>query len=571
MKKLTAITLILAVFIIILVFVIAPRQGALEPSTMIIPTNSTIYEEIPIQEIAPGKYARSIIIAVLMLSHVLFANLHLGGSWVAATTESLNLKTKKERFKRLAKSITLFNVILFSFGATFAVAVVLAFIGLYPEFAKVIFHIFWWPFLVEAITFALEIIFLYVYWFTWDKIKAGWHQFLGYGYAVVVFCQTVLINMVANGMLISGDSITWGDDGYVTMPPDILKSWFFNGVTWRLQFHRLFAAISYIGFVLAMLSMFHYWDRKDDASKKYWDWVGSYGIAWGLLGLIFQPIFGLIYMLGISDKQDQAFQMIMHGPRAWEMLLMVSLLSALFLAIISFFIDKRNEIISQRETKTISSLFKAFLIVGSLAALILIQPAWWGKATFIDDPNAIANPLGIMDLKYVALFTLVLIGAFMLMIDTIVLGDTRTTRWGKLSRQSRFAAILSGILGMGIVVVMGYVRESARSPYLIYNFMPIPDGDNNYTPISIYKIFAVWISVVLITIVVFWFTSKATAHHPERAEEIPDGDITVEEKSTDADLYVTTKEEDIDIDKAESNDSIIEIDTRKTKSKGKST
>jgi hypothetical protein len=45
------------------------------------------------------------------------------------------LRSKKPRYNRLARSITLFNVILFFAGATFAIAGVLFFISLYPTFA----------------------------------------------------------------------------------------------------------------------------------------------------------------------------------------------------------------------------------------------------------------------------------------------------------------------------------------------------------------------------------------------------------------------------------------------------
>jgi cytochrome bd-type quinol oxidase subunit 1 len=525
MKKLIVLVLVLAAFLAVLTFYIVPQQGGLISSTELkaddLQKADQQYEEdLPIQEVGMGRSGRSIIIALVMLSHVLYANLHLGGSWVAAITESLHLRNRKERYRRLARSVTLFNVMLFSAGATFAVAGVLFFISLYPTFAKELFHIYWWPLLLEAIAFALEIFFLYTYWFTWDKIRPGWHQFLGYGYAVDVFLQTLLINMVAGGMLTpGGDTIAWGQTGLMPMAWSDAIAWWINGTVFRLQFHRLAAAISYFGFLLAMLAMFHYLDRKDAASKRYWDWAGSYGMAWGLLGLVFQPVFGLVYMLAINDNQPDAFEMIMHGSRAWEMLLMVGLLSSLFLTIITYFIDRRERILTQQENRMLHTLFKIFLIVAAVCALVLIQPAWLG-ANSINDPNAWANPLGVMDYKYVALFALVVIGALVLMLDAIMLGDTREAEWGNLSGVSRTAAIMAGILGMWIVIVMGYARESARSPWTIFKVVPVPGGQSYPTPVPISQIFIVWAVVSVAALLVFWFTSKVTAHHPEEAEEV---------------------------------------------------
>jgi len=184
-KKLTLIVLILAIFIAILAFIIAPLQGGLLSSTEILdPTIPP--DEYPIQEVI-GAYGRSISIAFVMLSHVLYANLHLGGSWVAASSETFYLKSNKERFKRLARSITLFNVMFFSLGATFAAAGIVFFIAFMPTFASNLFHIYFWPFFFEAILFAVEIVFLYVYWFSWDKVSSKTHQILGYGYAISVF------------------------------------------------------------------------------------------------------------------------------------------------------------------------------------------------------------------------------------------------------------------------------------------------------------------------------------------------------------------------------------------------
>jgi cytochrome d ubiquinol oxidase subunit I len=525
MRKLIVLVLVLAAFLAILTFYIVPQQGGLISSTELqadaLQQADPQYEEtLPIQEVSLGRSGRSIVIALVMLSHVLYANLHLGGSWVAAITESLFLKNGKERYRRLARSVTLFNVMLFSAGATFAVAGVLFFIALYPVFAQELFHIYWWPFLLEAITFALEIFFLYTYWFTWDKVRPGWHQFLGYGYAVDVFLQTLLINMVAGGMLTpGGDSIAWGQTGLMPMAWSDAIAWWLNGTVFRLQFHRLAAAVSYFGFLLAMLAMFHYLDQKDQTVKRYWDWVGSYGVAWGLLGLVFQPVLGLIYMLAIRDNQQDAFEMIMHGSRAWEMLLMVSLFSSLFLTVITYFIDRRERILTESENRTLHTLFKVFLVVAAVCALVLVQPAWL-QANSINDPTAWTNPLGSMDYKYVALFALVVIGALILMLDAIMLGDVREAEWGNLSGTSRTAAIMAGVLGMWIVVVMGYVRESARSPWTVFKVIPVPGGQAYPTPIPISRIFIVWIVVMAATLLVFWFTSKVTAHHPEKAEEV---------------------------------------------------
>jgi cytochrome bd-type quinol oxidase subunit 1 len=67
---------------------------------------------------------------------------------------------------------------------------------------------------------------------------------------------------------------------------------------------------------------------------------------------------------------------------------------------------------------------------------------------------------------------------------------------------------------------MGFVRESARSPFLIYQIIPVPGGQSYPTPIPVAQIVLVWIVVLVMVVAVFWFTSKVTAEHPEQAEEV---------------------------------------------------
>jgi cytochrome bd-type quinol oxidase subunit 1 len=327
--------------------------------------------------------------------------------------------------------------------------------------------------------------------------------------------------MVAGGMLTPGvTEISFAGSGLLSIPyADAINLWF-NPTLWRLQFHRVFASISYMGFILAMLAVFHFLDRKGLRDKKYWDWVVSYGISWGLFGLIIQPVLGMIYMLKIQDANDQAFKFIMHGPRAWEMLLMVGTLSFLFLTVILFFTERRERLFSKLENKNLHGLFKWFFIIGLVCLFILIQPAWL-YTPFVDDPTAWANPLGVMDYKYVAIVTLMLMGAVMLTIDAIVLSEVKESDWGALSRVSRAAAIFAGLLGIFIIEIMGFVRESARSPWTVYDIIPVPPGNIEYpTPLTIINIFSVWIIISVLVVAVFWLTSKVTAHHPEDAEKI---------------------------------------------------
>jgi cytochrome bd ubiquinol oxidase subunit I len=525
MKLFWILVAVIIIFFGFITFVVYPGQEGSISSTelssgQLNQVNSKYNETLPIQTVDINNQGRSMFIAFVMLTHVLFANLHLGGSWVAVGSESIFLRNKKERYNRIAKSMTLFNVILFSFGATFAVAGMLFFISLFPTFASNVFHVYWWPLLIEAILFAIEIVFLYSYWFSWEKLSKRKHQVLGYSYAISVFFQTLMINMVAGGMLTPGImDLQYATSGIMTIPlSEALATWF-HPTLWQLQFHRLFASISYIGFILAMLGAFHFLDRKGEKDRKYWDWVASYGLLWGLLGLIVQPILGLLYMVAIQNASNGAFQFIMHGPRAWEMVLMVGALCFLFLTVIFYFIERRERVFSDSETKHLHKLYLIFLIVAAISTFILIQPAWLNAPYFFSS-NAWQNPIGNMALKYVSIGILIFIGVTMLTIDVLMLSKYKENHWGDLSKAARSSLILSGLLGMLVILVMGFVRESARSPWTFYQIIPVPGGQAFPTPLRLENIYSVWILISIIVVVTFWLVSKATAHHPEKQEQI---------------------------------------------------
>lgn len=525
MKRFWGLVVALFVFFAFVAFFVYPSQRGDISSTQLSEdqlnaTNPAFNETLPIQDVGIGAQGRSMFIAFVMLTHVVFANLHLGGSWVAVGSESVFLWKKKDRFERIAKSMTLFNVVLFSFGATLAIAGVLFFIALFPTFASNAFHIYWWPLFVEAILFATEIVFLYTYWFGWKKLSKKWHQVLGYGYAVSVFFQTLMINMLASGMLTPGISnIQYYGNGIMTISINEAFAAWFNPTLWNLQWHRLFASIAFIGFVLGMLGAFHFINRKGEQDRQYWDWVASYGLNWGLLGLIIQPFLGLAYMMQISSANNGAFQFIMHGPRAWEMLLLIGAIVFLFLTILLYFIERRKKVLLGMETRSISRIFLAFFIIAAIAGFILIQPAWL-NTPFIYDPGAWINPIGAMSYKYIALGVLILIGVALLAIDVLILETPKERRWGDLSFASRGYLILSGLLGIFIILIMGFVRESARDPWTISQIIPVAGGMNVQTPLSLGNILIVWLLSSIVILVAFWLTSKATAHHPEKAEEI---------------------------------------------------
>ncbi len=520
----TVLVVAVIAYLVVILTVIAPSQGGTISSTELMKENLTntdprFTEALPLQDVGLGASGRSIFIAFVMETHVLFANLQLGGSIIIVATLIFFLRNGMKRYQNLARSLTLFNLILFSTGATFAGAGVFFFISLFPTFASNAFHAYWWPLLAEAILFGLEIFVLYAFWFAWTRIKTGWHLALGFAYILVVFFQTLMIDMLAAGMLTPGvETLTFTGPGLLTMPSaETLQLWF-NPTLWQLQFHRMGAALAFVGFLTTALAVLHYRNRKGADDRRQWDWVAAYGLVWGIIGLVMQSMLGQVYMLKIMDSQPAAFEMIMHGARAWEMLFMVTLYSALALTVIIYFTTRRDQLLSQRTTGVMRNIFWGFLIIAAVLAFIFVQPAWLG-ANSVMDPNAWINPLGKMDYKYIALYGIAFMGAAIVMLDTILLtSEEKEGAWGYLTKGSWISGLVAGLLGTAIVNVMGFVREAGRAPWTLYNIIPV--SHNTPTPIPPLLIALVWIISIGIAWIIFWNVSKVTAYHPETEERV---------------------------------------------------
>ncbi len=228
----------------------------------------------------------------------------MGGGWHGIRI----LCEEEDNYLRLSRNITHFNLIVFSAGATFAATGMFFFIGLFPKLSTMEFHIWWFPILAEAILFATQILLIAFYWYSWGKIGNKAHQLLGYGFAVATFFQTLMIDTLAAGMLTpGGSSIPFTNvSGISLTTAGTYIAWWFNATTWNLQLMRLAASISFFGFVLAIIGVFHYVDRRDAQAKKFWDWVTGLGVAVGLTGFAAQPAFGMEYVNSIFLSQPEA-------------------------------------------------------------------------------------------------------------------------------------------------------------------------------------------------------------------------------------------------------------------------
>lgn len=247
---------------------------------------------------------------------------------------------------------------------------------------------------------------------------------------------------------------------------------FLNPTAIPLNMHRVAGDLSLAGFVVGAYGAFRTLRARDEEDRSYFDWMGHVGIIAGLGFLFIQPAVGLAYVEEIRVNAAGAFSTMMRGSLSWVFLVQIFVLSVLFfLGTLYMWLQVR------KGSQPGQRMLQGALAVVGLSALLAIQPYHIGPSQDYAWIPAV-NPLGAMQpWKYLALAGLTL-GSLAGLVT--YLGATRHgLNWGELAkggRRAQYALLTLGILASVMMVVMGYIRESSRLPYLIYPQMNMEQG-----------------------------------------------------------------------------------------------
>lgn len=407
-----------------------------------------------------SEVVKRITIAVLTLSHIQFAAFLIGIFGFAVTMELFGLLSpaNQPRFDRLARTLGRTAVIIYSTGAVLAIIFILVFTVTFPSFWYIVVRDNFWALFLEAITFVLTILYLFPWYYTWDRLAGfKWvHVSLGLALIVVAQLQQAMIDVVAGYML-------------TPVPPEDLLRVFLNPTSLPLDAHRLVGDFSFAGFVVAGYAAFRTLRARDLERRSYYDWVGNLGLVAGLGFLFLQPAVGIAYLEEIRANTPGAFDTMMRGRNSWLFLILVGFISILFSLSLQYM---RLQI--RKSDRWGEGLLRGLLIAVVLSALLLLQPYVIGPSQDYAWINWV-NPIGSMQpWKYIA-FAVMTLASIAALIAYLSI-QRRGLRWGHMERGGRraqyFLAALA-ILASATMAWMGYIRESSRSPYLIYYRLPI--------------------------------------------------------------------------------------------------
>jgi len=403
-----------------------------------------------------NRIAAQAAIGSLFSLHILIAGLVSGAGELGPAIEFLGFVRQRRRYDRLAHGLGRFVTLYFSFSS--AIAILL--ITLLPLF-------------IEAWTFVLQVSLAYIWYYTWEPLRAfkGLHMAIGGLLAIASFLQVYMIDIIASYMLTP------------TNPQNPLRL-ALNPTSYPLTVHRTVGNLAYIGFAFGAFCAIRFLRARNPEDKAFYDWAGSFGLLWGVAMTLLQPIVGYSYAKEIQLHSYGSWYKMMFGTLSPVFLWQITLLGIMFITATLYF-GRRLRTDGARG----SGLLRAMSVGLVLTTLLAAMPYHLGftyadvAAAGLDRPfweGGLINPLGSMiPWKVLALmfYTLIAIAAVVW-----YLRGLPGVVWGGARRGEQRILMLMAVLTMLMIVTMGFIRENSRGPFLISGQMTIEGQQNTQNP-----------------------------------------------------------------------------------------
>ena len=226
------------------------------------------------------------LIALIAVVHVYVAHFAVGGGLFLVLTEMKGLRENSAKILEYTQKHSKFFLLLtMVFSSVTGVGIWFTISLLSPGATSVLIHTFVFGFAMEWVCFTIEIVAIFLYFYTFNKIENRAHLILGWIYAIAAMISLVLINGIIAFMLTPGDWLETKNfwDGFFN--PSFLSSMFFR-ITIALTLAGIF------GFVTAVFI-------KD---KDFREQMIRYCAKWLLFPFFFMVVFAFWYLSALPDS-----------------------------------------------------------------------------------------------------------------------------------------------------------------------------------------------------------------------------------------------------------------------------
>jgi cytochrome bd-type quinol oxidase subunit 1 len=388
-----------------------------------------------------------------MLVHIFFAELFVGFAIAAPVLQLWGARTGSPRMDRLAHSMTRFNVLTFSTGATFAVLFLVLLVGFYPRVTAALFTNFFYFLIIAMASMVLSLWAMYSYYYKWDRysvLSKRRHAALGFTMGAFIWIWMVILTGIDTYMTTGGGpnaaEITEGNiANFGTALTGI-----FNPMFVEMILHRTFANLSWPAFALAAWAAFMYARSKTEADKAFYDWSTSVGLTWGVGFLLVQPFSGFFIAYSMKGTTG-SYERLTGGD---DSTLTSSLLYINLAMVVGLFVLSNVAMYigaGRHPDRAGRRPIQFFGLVAALTGLYSISP--------------LAN-FPFFHMRYIMILVMVLAtsGAFI----TYVRGRMRF-RYGSPGAGYRMILLALGVLAAVVALNMGWMKSNSRVPYTVYN------------------------------------------------------------------------------------------------------
>jgi cytochrome bd-type quinol oxidase subunit 1 len=279
----------------------------------------------------PGIGARAAVWIAAQV-HLMFAAFVLGVPMFAVITELIGIVARDEKYDKLSKEFT--RLLVFAYSATALWGAVLVFFltTLYPKFWGHMARIFGLSMWIYVGLFFVESFTLYLYYYGWDRWKAGRAKWGHWGLGLLLNGWGTAVMFIANGWLTYMMSPPSGVTAETL--PESVGTW--NAIanaTWMpINIHRLIANAVFGGSIVAAYAAYRFLAAKTDEERAHYDWMGYVGNFIAISTFIVLPFAG--YWLGreIYEYNQQMGITMMGGFMSWLWIVQAVLIGVLFLA-----------------------------------------------------------------------------------------------------------------------------------------------------------------------------------------------------------------------------------------------
>ena len=403
--------------------------------------------------------------------HLYFAAFVLAIPIFAVIVECVGVATKNPKYDRIAEEFTKLLMLAFSTTATFGAILLFLLIGFYPKFMAYLTEIFSPTMYLYAFLFFGEGFSLYLYYYSWDRLKNNKGLHISLGVALNIFGSLLLF--IANAWA----TFMMSPRGVDMESGALLSLWeaIDNDLWWPMNVHRLIANVAFGGSIAAAYAAFRFLGAKTAEDKAHYDWMGYTSNLIAVCALIALPFAGYWLGMEIYGYSARMGTILMGGAFSWLWIIQAILIGVLFISANYYLWIGLGRIPGgSRYMKYI--IYMEVLLFVCLAIWMtphtlvasLIEARKMGSAY-----HPLLGILGVMSAKNTVV-NLIIVATFVSFLLYRRANKQATVRWARLGK-----AVQGAILSLAAAVVIYYgikgyfVPADVRIGYSVYQVLSV--------------------------------------------------------------------------------------------------